>query len=332
MSNRSWLIATPLLLIMSLTANAADRLVQNQYLYKGQYAVSGNSGSYALTLQSDGTLLVRRSDFSTRAVLTTGAEYAVMQSDGNFVAYRDPVTPLWHTMTGGSPGNPGSYLVMHDDGDLVVYNSANRKLWNLGSDYIYGDPQKVGDVLGRDLAFTGAGYAGHLGIWDGGQVFEAGPPKSGTNNAINITNLFDFKHTRNGSGYAAYWGIASFKIPNGTMTMTACWDPVCPSTTRTVSAEARYSVALRVMQIYRIGADYTALGEHRRAISQWGSSPMQRGIYRCDTFVVDALYQSTFFPATGRTSDQQQWVNRFTTLSNGAKTPGIVYETLKTYQ
>jgi hypothetical protein len=292
--------------------------------------VSVPNGYYALTMSPDGTLQVIRNNGSVRYRMASGGDFAVMQPDGNFVEYKNPGIGLWATMTNN--GLPNS-VTLYDDGDLAVRTPgpASKVIWNLGSDPIWGDPTKVGDVVARDMAYPGLGILGHVGIWSGTQVFQATLPQNGSNNAISTIDLFNFKHQRDSTGMmGAYWGTASYRIPAGTIYMTGCWDPICPITGSLVSADARYSIALRVMQIYRLGADYTFGATYTRAISTWGSQPATRGIYRCDTFVLDALYQSTFF--RNANPDQQLWVNRWNQLHNAPFAPRTLFNTLKTFQ
>lgn len=56
-----------------------------------------------------------------------GGNYAIMQSDGNFVLYRPNAYAMWATGTSGS----GSKLAMQDDGNLVVYNGSEVATWSL---------------------------------------------------------------------------------------------------------------------------------------------------------------------------------------------------------
>ena len=314
---------------------ANDTLYANGRLTKaGEYIQSRPDGNYVARISPDGSFAIYRQDGSTRFKTANGGDFAVMQADGNFVLYKDlgggHLNPIWNTVTGFGISNS---VTVSDDGDLIIYTPGptKRKVWNLGSDPIWGDPKKVGDVLGRDLAYAGVGFAGHVGVWDGQQIFEANGGVA-QNNKIAIVQLFDFKHVKNQTGYdVPYWGTVSYYIPSANITMTACWAAVCPTPGSTVTADARYSIALRAMQIYRIGADYTFTTNYVRALSTWGSSPAVRGIYRCDTFVLDTLYQSTFF--TGNLSSAQKlWVSRWNSLTTGIMTPGWLFTVLKGFQ
>jgi hypothetical protein len=308
---------------------AGDTLYTMGMVDKSHPLVSSPNGYYVLTMFSDGTLQILRNDGSLRYRMASGGDFAVMQPDGNFVEYKNPGVALWATGTNNGMRNS---LTLYDDGDLAVNTPGPRSavIWNLGSDPIWGDPTKVGDVAGRDMAYPGLGILGHVGVWDGKEIFQATLPQSG-NNAISFIDLFNFKHQRDATGMlGAYWGTASFRIPSGTIYYTGCWDPVCPTYGSVENADARYSIALRVMQIYRIGADYTFGATYKRALSTWGSVPGQRGIYRCDTFVLDAIYQSTFYHYPN--TDQQLWVNRWNQLKSAPFSPRTLFNTLKSYQ
>lgn len=317
------------LLFAAASSRAADSLYFNQSISNGGFIQSAG-GRYSLVMQKDGNLIMYRADGSIRYRMPGNGAAAVMQGDGNFVEYTRDGIPLWYTGTGTGLRN---HLTIQDDGDLVVFSPGPsvRVLWSLGTDSVFGDPKNVGDVIGRDLASTGAGLLGHLGIWDGKEVFNVGPPTNG-NNAVHIDSLFDFKHILTNTGtVATYWGASTFKIPPGTIHMTGCWETSCPIAGSIATADARYSIALRLMQIYRIGADYTITAYYQRSLPPWGNRyPGQRGLYRCDTFVIDALRQSTYYHYP--TSEQSTWINRWNNLNDDAKTPSFVFDKLKSFQ
>ena len=99
-------------------------------------------GNYAYELfnQGDGNLVIY-SDVNganpTQAIWASNtdvgaAAYDVMQTDGNFVVYRQSnQTPLWSTKTNG---HSGAYLCFQLDGNLVVYaaggNCSGTALWS----------------------------------------------------------------------------------------------------------------------------------------------------------------------------------------------------------
>jgi hypothetical protein len=106
-----------------------DRLTANQRLNLDEEIVSG-MGWFALRMFSNGGLGLYRTQVSktmwTSPALGRSGGFAVMQGDGNFVAYSPEGTPYWAT---GTDGHPGAWVVVQDDGNLVVYDAANRALW-----------------------------------------------------------------------------------------------------------------------------------------------------------------------------------------------------------
>src|SRR5574341_1169861 len=106
-----------------------DRLQANQELKVNEELVS-NNGWFRLGMFGDGNLVIYRTQARlTITVLNRFGQlggHAVMQGDGNFVAYSPNGTPYWDT---GTWGHPGAWVVMQDDGNLVVYDNANNPLW-----------------------------------------------------------------------------------------------------------------------------------------------------------------------------------------------------------
>lgn len=86
-------------------------------------------GRYRLIFQTDGNLVIYRSD--GQPVWWTGTHgispgAAVMQSDGNFVVYNAANEPRWHTHT---YGNPGAYLSLQNNGAFVINTANGGRLW-----------------------------------------------------------------------------------------------------------------------------------------------------------------------------------------------------------
>lgn len=106
-----------------------DRLSADQRLNVNA-KLGSNNGRVRLVMQGDGNLVLYRTDDGRAlwASNTDGAPitYAIMQGDGNFVAYADDGHPYWAT---GTDGHPGAFVVLQDDGNLVVYDGDGQPLW-----------------------------------------------------------------------------------------------------------------------------------------------------------------------------------------------------------
>lgn len=62
--------------------------------------------------------------------LVNGAYFAELQTDGNFVVYKEPATPLWSTQTSHSSMHPGPFfLEVQGDGNLVLYDKNSKPVW-----------------------------------------------------------------------------------------------------------------------------------------------------------------------------------------------------------
>jgi len=107
-----------------------NRLLPDQRLLVDQKLVS-NNGWFELRLFNDGGLAVVRVQRS-QAVWASPSNpgqagyFAVMQTDGNFVAYTSQGVAYWASNT---DGNPGAFLVLEADGNLVVRGTGNQALW-----------------------------------------------------------------------------------------------------------------------------------------------------------------------------------------------------------
>ena len=101
-------------------------LTAGRSLSGGQYL---SLGSYRLTMQRDGNVVLRRNGaavWHTRTYRNPGATL-VMQPDGNLVVYSATGRALWHTRTNG---RAASYLRVQADGNLVIYRSDGRPSWS----------------------------------------------------------------------------------------------------------------------------------------------------------------------------------------------------------
>src|ERR1051326_5311010 len=117
-------------------------------LLPGQSWPSEN-GSYRLTYQTDGNLvLIRASDSAVMWWTNTQVgdpEYFYYQSDGNFVGYHGSRSAYWTSNTFGNP--PGS-LSVKTDGRLLIYNAAGSVIWWSG-------PGGTGRLNGNNILFPG---------------------------------------------------------------------------------------------------------------------------------------------------------------------------------
>lgn len=308
--------------IFSNSANAASVLPPGGILTNWQTITSTN-GQYYLVHQADGNAVFYRNRGPTARWNSQSPYnpngYTIMQTDGNLVVYDNANIPLWHSSTGG---NPNSYLVAQDDGNMVIYNSSNIPIWSIGSDPLVNDPSSIGDVVGRDLiAIDPFAPLGHMGIFDGGRIAQAAPNVNG--NAIYFTGVYTFRTA------APYWGAVSPRLPS--FDVNFCPNLYCRRlNTQDYSTFGNFSVkkaiAARAYQANLIGADYTYSGyftSARPGLQQSIiSTPPRRGIYRCDTFVVDMLNVSVEGEPQRAPSS---WQNRMSDLYNMPKSPSLVF-------
>lgn len=106
-----------------------DQLHANQGLLANQSIQSGN-GTYRLTMQSDGNLVLYSSGKAIWSSKTCGEnpQCAIMQSDGNFVFYNKSMRAKWASNT-RADANLNSHLIIQNDGNLVIYNPAGHAIW-----------------------------------------------------------------------------------------------------------------------------------------------------------------------------------------------------------
>ena len=247
----------------------------------------------------------RKSDNGVRwHTNTSGANgaFLAMQADGNAVVYFDPPCPkppkgqvqyckpdqnrmaVWYSSTSGSPG---AYVAAQNDGNLVVYAAGGQPIWNIGADPVklLTDPTQAGDLVGRDMESNlPYAYLGHIGFYDGANVYEV--LNDGQPNAAAYNPLSAFK--ARGPG-AKYWGTAAANIP--LYFVRGCYSDYCSDALSAwAMLDVRMSMAYRAFQIKVLGADYTYLTQYTRASPRSpGKSSVTRGLYRCDTFVLDLL-------------------------------------------
>lgn len=267
-------------------------------------------------MQGDGNLVMYRKDGSVRWSTGKNGLYSIMQRDGNFVEYSS-FSALWHT---GTYGNPGAALVIQDDGNLVIYAAYGRgPLWSIGADPGPNDPTRTGQVVGRDLDYGPGAPLGHIGIWDGREVIEA---INQGGNAVRSVSIGDFKKA------TRYWGYASPAIPPGTVLV--CSYTVCNNDTF-FTVDVLEGIARRARQIKAIGADYTMLPTARRAVAAWVYGVPTRGLYRCDTFVLDVMFTPMLSDQAGD-SAHRRWRGMLNDLDSPTLTPRRVFDTLAAYR
>ncbi|MCE3605809.1 hypothetical protein LXA47_19690 [Massilia sp. P8910] len=299
------------------SALAASRMGHYENLQKGQYLQSAG-GAYSLMMQTDGSLVMYRRDGTVRYRMGKHGQFAAMQGDGNFVLYSAFNEKLWQTNTANQGG---MYIEIYDDGNLRIMplGPVNFAVWEIGAENINENPGQAGDVVGRNLDVPGAGFAGHIGVWDGAQVYEAmgGQPV----NAIRTSSINQFKSA------TVYWGKVSPNIPAGLL-QNGCYKPSCTNRGYDHEVlESRLAIARRAAQIQALGADYTLGAAATRAT--WGSETIkpQRGTYRCDTFVLDVLIATTSYQNANYV--QSQWSTKVWQLWNGPKLPLSVFNALR---
>jgi hypothetical protein len=95
-------------------------------------ALPSCDGGYALAQQTDGNLVLYRSNGSaawSSGTFHTAGNLTVMQDDGNLVLYTSGGNPLWAT---GTFGRPGAELAVQGDGNLVLYRNG-APIWASGT-------------------------------------------------------------------------------------------------------------------------------------------------------------------------------------------------------
>ena len=119
--------ATPI----QVTPPARSKLIPGASLLAGQSLNSVN-GTYKLTYQTDGNLVVYKDGTALWASNTSGKApgRVCMQIDGNLVMYGQDGSPQWATAT-NSAANAYGELVMQTDGNLVIYNPNGAAVWSI---------------------------------------------------------------------------------------------------------------------------------------------------------------------------------------------------------
>lgn len=129
--------------LTTTSVSAADRLLAGQILQNDARITSPN-GQFNLIMQTDGSLVLYRSDGSVRYRMEKYGTHAVMQSDGNFVQYAGS-RAIWHTNTWDRSiyACPWEcFLRISDNGDLAIeWGNSSHSMgglnWNIGIDPEY---------------------------------------------------------------------------------------------------------------------------------------------------------------------------------------------------
>lgn len=150
-------------------------------------------------------------------------------------------------------------------------------------------PLVAGNVTGRDL--NGVGFLGHVGLYDGQNVFQV----------MNESQVVQSVSWDNFRSKDKPWNTLYPAIPSHTV--ASCYDAQCtyfdpPFGQQFSTQYANHAMARRARQIQLIGADYTlttsvTVAEPRMFDQGAGVYyPARRGMYRCDTYVMDAFTYS----------------------------------------
>lgn len=137
-------------------------LYAGDYLFQGQRVVA-DSGFYHLEMQGDGNLVLYAGPGTSSPKWATGtnewcygnwpfrscvpgaAQYATLQSDGNFVVYFAQGTPGWASNSAGGAGASSSQLRVQQDGNLVEYR------WTGSEEVVWWASNTAGAVLGSSI-------------------------------------------------------------------------------------------------------------------------------------------------------------------------------------
>jgi uncharacterized protein YjdB len=134
--------------------------------------LTSNDGRFTLSYQADGNLVLRQGASLRWAAGTNGVGYALMQGDGNLVAYTSAGTVQWQS---GTWGHDGSFLRLENNGQAVIYSPTGAPLWTAG---------------------TNDGSPSSEGVASGPTTSDLGPPGdatpiSGVENALSFVDAID---------------------------------------------------------------------------------------------------------------------------------------------
>lgn len=111
-----------------LTENeVAMSTIRAENMLRPNQSISSPNGTYKVTLQPDGNVVLYKGTAALWATGTNGKDVDAfkVQNDGNIVAYIKGGIPTWSSLTNGKSGNE-TVLMMQDDGNLILYKSLER--------------------------------------------------------------------------------------------------------------------------------------------------------------------------------------------------------------
>jgi len=174
-------------------------------------------------------------------------------------------------------------------------------------------PAREGDIVARNLNSSGAGWAGHIGIWDGVNVVEVlnkvpSVQENSWQSFVEASWLNDntgpWKTLSPAYGNRNIWGCFPTTRPDCDnyygLNQYGGYEFISRGTVQ--KGNVSWAVVSRAKQIGRIGSDFTSTVAVKIAVpatiqhhAAYGirSYPPQRGQYRCDTFIKDALSAAT---------------------------------------
>lgn len=209
-------------------------------------------------------------------------------------------------------------------------------------------PIASGDVVGRDLANTPIfGPLGHVGVFDGVTIMQI-MDETVTVQAVSWDSF---------RSKAAPWPTVYTNIPRHTV--LSCYEPECvywdpPFGQQLSEPFANIAIGRRARQVQLAGSDYTLttavavawpkMYDQRAGIRY----PQRRGMYRCDTFVMDAFAYSHTPIGSGQVwtdmlgggypvsrwakGEQQAWANNISgMLTSAGVTPVQLYNRIRSW-
>lgn len=323
-----------IVLFCAANLSSAANLLPGYSLYPGQ-GIYSDDGRYLLVMQGDGNLVYYRTiDGGVRWASYTngrGGYVAPMQGDGNFVVYNSGWGAVWNSAT---QNHPGAYVAAQNDGNLVIYWNG-QALWNIGQDPDLNkpEPRRAGDVVGRTLASFIA-FPGHVGYYDGSNIYQVMNELL----VVQYVSVANFKATVASQGPAAYWGAGYPNIPF--FYVKGCFEVNCRNNAGQV-LHSRAAMNMRAYQIWRIGATYTLSTAAMPALPADATHALQRGKYRCDTYVFD-IY--SIFTGGGETDVKgnpiqshsnlpyERWIFFLHSDLIGAILPTVMFDKLKNFR